>query len=198
MEKKYKILRWLLYIFLAIVFLVAITMALSPYGSNKKFPYRVVTQSIEINATPEKVFAFLGNSSNAARWSSFVHHITVLNIDSFADGNAGSRRRCFRNKNENGMQWDELITNVSLNKERELSIYNLQHFAMTAENLATKQLYKNAGDKGCRLTFTLFFKNDKPAMLASMKLYIAAYKISSIFKKNLLNIKKIIELDQND
>lgn len=198
MEKIYKIIRWLLYIFLVLAFFVAIIIAFSPYGSRKHFSYKAITQSIDINATPAKVFAFLGNSNNAARWSSFVDHITVLNIDSFVDGSMGSRRRCFRNKNEDGMQWDELVTNVSINKERELSIYNLQHFSMTAENLATQQLYVHTGDNRCRLTFTVFFKDDNQAILASVKLYIAAYKINFIFKKNLYNIKKIIELDQNE
>ncbi len=80
------------------MFFVAITIAFSPYGYNKSFSYKVITQSIDINATPAKVFSFLGNSNNASKWSSFVDHITVLNIDSFADGNTGSRRRCFRNK----------------------------------------------------------------------------------------------------
>ena len=198
MEKIYKILRWLLYIFLVLVFFVVITIAFSPYGSKKHFSYKAITQSVNINATPAQVFTFLGNSNNASKWSSFVDHITVLNTDSVADGSTGSRRRCFRNKNENGMQWDEQITNVSLNKERDLSIYNLQHFSMTAENLATKQLYINTGDEKWRLTFTVFFKDNNPAMLASMKLYIAAYRINSIFKENLFNIKKIIELDDNE
>ncbi len=104
----------------------------------------------------------------------------------------------FATKNENGMQWDELITNVNHNKERELSIYNLQHFSMTAENLAIQQLYVNTRDNQCRLAFTVFFKDDNQAILASVKLYISAYKINSILKENLINIKKNIELDENE
>lgn len=193
MEKGYRYLKSLLSILLVLLLIVAMMIWLSPYGADKHFSYKVITQTVDIHAPAEKTFTFLGNSNNASHWSSFVDHITAINVDSFADGNVGSRRRCFQNKNEKGMQWDELITKVEINKERELNIYNLQHFAMIADNLSTQQLYENIGSNSCRLTFTLFFKKANPSIWDAIKLYIAAYKINPIFKKNLNNIKQIIE-----
>ncbi|MEO6638683.1 MAG: SRPBCC family protein [Ginsengibacter sp.] len=198
MEKNYKPVKWLLSVLLLLLFIIAIMVWLSPYGGDKRFSHEVIIQTIDIHAPAERAFLFLGNSNNASHWSSFINHITVLNVDSFADGNVGSRRRCFQNKNEKGMQWDELITKVEVNKERELIIYNLQHFAMMADNLATEQFYENIGSNNCRLTFTLFFKKDNPSIWDALKLYVAAYKIKPIFKRNLNNIKQIIEHRQNE
>ncbi len=193
LEKTYKKMgKLFLYVFLFLSLLIAGVIAFSPYGSQKGFSYKLIKHSIDINAPAEKVFDFLGNSGNASRWSSFVSHITVLNLDSFTDGTTGSRRRCFRNKNEKGMQWDELITEAVPNQKRQLTIYNLKGFSMT-QNLATEQLYEPIRQKKCRLTFTVFFKDAKPTMWETIKMYLAAYIIKPIFKKNLSNIKRITE-----
>ncbi len=106
-----------LYILLFLSLLNAGVIALSPYGLQKGFSCKLMKHSIDINAPAEKVFDFLANFGNASRWSSFVSHITVLNPDSFTDGTAGRRRRCFRNKNEKGMQCDELITEAAPKKK---------------------------------------------------------------------------------
>lgn len=185
-----------LYILLFFSLLIAGVIAFSPYSSHKRFSNKLIKHSIDINAPAEKVFEFLGNSGNASRWSSFVSHITVLNSNSFADGTAGSRRRCFRYKNENGMQWDELITEAIPNKKRQLSIYNLKDFSMTAHHLATEQIYESISENKCRLTFTVFFKDAKPTVWETIKIYIAAFIIKPIFKNNLSNIKRITENKQ--
>lgn len=197
MEKNYKKMRkWFLYVFLFLSLLLVGVIAFSPYGSQQGFSYKLIKHSIDINAPVNKVFYFLGNSGNASRWSSFVDHITVLNPDSFADGTVGSRRRCFRNRNEKGMQWDELITEAVPSKKRQLTIYNLKDFSMKAQHLATEQLYVPLRENKCRLTFTVFFKYAKPTIWETTKMHMAAYIVKPIFKKNLSNIKRISESEQ--
>jgi hypothetical protein len=197
MEKNYKkMTKRFLYVFLFLSLLLATTIVFSPYGFKKGFSYKLIKYPIDINAPAEKVFQFLGNSNNAALWSSFVNHITVLNRDSFADGTPGSRRRCYRDKSEKGFQWDELITEEVRNQKRQLTIYNLRNISITVQHLATEQLYEPINDKKCRLTFTVFFKDATPTIWETIKVYMAAYKIQPIFKRNLSNIKRILEREQ--
>jgi hypothetical protein len=165
----------------------------SPYGNKSGFTYKLVIESIEINAPPDKVYAFLGNSDNAAKWSSYVNHITPLNTNEFTDGQVGSVRRCFKQNDERGIQWDELISINEANKRRQLKLFNLSGFSLQANSLATEQLYENIEGNKMRLSFTLFFLNKKPGFLDLLKIYYAAYFIKSIYKKNLTNIKIILE-----
>lgn len=194
MEKKFKRLKkFSLIIGLILIFLIVGMVVFSPYGAQKEFSYKLVKHSIEINAPVDSIFNFLGNSTNAKKWSVYVDHIIPLNTDSFPDGTPGSRRRCFCEKDETGIQWDELITEKIPNKKRQLVLYNLQGFPLTAQHLATEQLYEKAGDNKCSLTFTLFFKDVKPGPWESLKTYFAAYRIKDIYTANMNNIKRIIE-----
>ena len=198
MENQYKKMKKrIIIISLVIVCLLTIIVILSPYRSYEGYPYRLIKHTVEINAPVKTVFDFLGNSKNASRWSVFVHHIITLNADEVADGKPGSRRRCFCNADEKGTQWDELITEVIPNHKRQLTIYNLKEFPMTAKNLATEQLYEAVGENRCRLTFTVFFKDAEPTLMEKIKLYIGSYKIKSIFKQNMENIKTIVEKEKN-
>jgi uncharacterized protein YndB with AHSA1/START domain len=168
-------------------------IAFSPYGSHEGFPYKLVKYTVEINAPVDSVFNFLGNSKNASKWSVFVNHLTTLNADSFPDGTVGSRRRCFRSKDETGVQWDELITEKTVNQKRQLVIYNMKNFSIAADHLATEQIYEKTADNKCRLTLTVFFKNAEPSLWEKFKMYFAAYKIKSVFEGNMANIKRIVE-----
>jgi len=165
----------------------------SPYGAKENFNYKLVLNTIEINAPVDSIFNFLGNSANAARWSVYVDHITTLNNDSVPDGTPGSRRRCFQNADEQGIKWDELITLRETNKKRQIIIYNDYGFPLMASHLATEQLYENIGENKTKLSFTLFFLNYEPSMLEQLKTYIAGFKVKSVYEKNMLNIKRIIE-----
>jgi uncharacterized protein YndB with AHSA1/START domain len=164
------------------------TIGFSPYQCGKP-----ITYSVTINAPRARVFQFLGNSANASRWSVFVNHISATNSREIPDGQIGSRRRCFVHADEKGTQWDELITEVVPNEKRQLSIYNLVDFPMVVNNLHTEQIYEKVNENQCVLTFTVFYKNGKPTLLEHLKTYIAAYRIRSIFVRNMLNIKKITE-----
>lgn len=165
----------------------------SPYGRHDGFSYKLVATTTEINAPADSVFAYLGNSAHAHDWSVFVDHISSLNADSFADGKPGSRRRCFQQADEKGIRWDELITAVEPGKRRQLTIYNMIDFPMQADNLATEQLYTATTDGKCRLTFTLFYLDGDPSFWDEMKTYFAAYKVQSVFQRNIANIKRITE-----
>lgn len=70
---------------------------------------------------------------------------------------------------------------------------SMKGFFVTAEHLATEQRYEKIGDNKCSLTFTLFFKDTQPTWWESFKTYFAAYEISSIFNRNMANIKRIVE-----
>jgi len=195
MKKKFKIA--ILSIFGLLLLSIVVIYFTSPYRFHKGFSYKLIKQTIEIGAPAEKVYQFLGNSGNAAKWSVFVHHISPLNVDSVPDAAVGARRRCFRNADEKGTQWDELITENVLNKKRQLTIYNLKGFPMTAKNLATEQLYESLGNDKCRLSFTVFFKDTKPTLWETIKTYLGSYKIKSVFKQNMINIKNIVEAEVN-
>lgn len=165
----------------------------SPFGSHKNFNYKVVIHSIEIDAPVDSVYNFLGKSSNAAKWSVFVSHINPLNLNKVPDGMVGCQRRCFKNKDERGLQWDEEITIAEVNKRRQLTIYNLQGFDMQAEGLATEQIYEPLTPTKTKLSFTLFYLKNNPSLIDLLKTYFAAFEVKNIYERNMANIKKIIE-----
>ncbi len=191
--KRFRMKKWIAVILLLLIIFFTLIIVLSPYGTHKGFSYKLVKYSIVINTPVDSVFTFLGNSRNAARWSVFVDHITPLNADKIIDGKPGSIRRCFCQSNEKGMQWDEIVTEVMPNKKRQLFIYNLKNFPVTANNIATEQLYDSVNSNTCKLTFTVFFQNTKPTVIEKIKMYVVAYKIENILKRNLKNIKKLTE-----
>lgn len=174
----------------------ATLIVISPFGNKKDFPYKLVIHSVEIDAPVDSVYRFLGNSSNAAKWSVFVDHIDPLNSQLVADGKVGCRRRCFKNTNEQGLQWDEEITVSDPNKRRQLTIFNMQDFSIRAEGLATEQLYEPISEHKTRLSFTLFYLNAKPSVADLLKTYVSAFKVKHIYKQNMANIKRIVETGQ--
>jgi hypothetical protein len=198
MVKKFNKQKLFVSITAVLILITAATIFFSPYKSHDGFSYKLIRHTVEINAHIETVYQFLGNSANASKWSVFVHHIATLNANEYPDGAVGSRRRCYCYANEQGRMWDELITENIPNQKRQLEIYNLQDFPMTANHLATEQLYEKTVDGKCRLTFTVFFKNVQPTFAEQIKMYFGAYRIQSIFKKNMSNIKQIIEKENNE
>jgi uncharacterized protein YndB with AHSA1/START domain len=168
-------------------------IVLSPYGKHEGFPYPLMKTTVEIDAAPDSVFRYLGNSDNARRWSVFVNHINTLNGDSVPDGAVGSRRRAFCNADEQGRQWDELISEVEPGKKRQLELSAFKDFPVTAENMATEQLYEPLDGGRCRLTFTVFFKGPGPSLRETFLMYLASYRIEAIFVANMNNVKRLVE-----
>lgn len=172
---------------------VLIMIITSPFGHQNGFKYKLILHSTEINAPVDSVYNFLGRSSNAAKWSVFVNHISTLNEDKVADGGVGCQRRCFKNEDEKGLQWDEEITIAEANKRRQLTIFNMRGFDMQADGLVTEQIYEPLTSTKTKLSFTLFYLNNNPSIIDLFKTYFSAFEVKNIYERNMLNIKNIIE-----
>lgn len=183
----------LLNITAALIICLTLLVIFSPYGKKEGFDRKVLITDIKIKKPASLVFNYLGDSRNASEWSVFVDHIIPINGDEVGDGQVGSLRRCFKYPNRKGLQWDEEIIEVIPNKKRMLTIFNLVNFPVTADNMYTEQLYFSEGTEQFTLAFTVFFEDENPGVLNSLKMYIAAYKIKSILEDNLKNIKYYTE-----
>ncbi len=179
---------------IAVLFTAIVVMVIfSPFTKKGANDYRSVEYTVEINAPAETVFNYLGNSDNAANWSSYVDHISTLNSDFYKDGELGSIRRCFKNKNEEGILWDEEILAVTPNKNRVLSIYNMQGFASPISGLQTEQIYEAISANKTQLTFSLYFASHGASWFETLKMHLASYTIYKRFKDNLENVKQLVE-----
>lgn len=175
---------------LALLVLLAL-LAWSPYREHEGFAYRLVKETVDIDASCERVHAYLGNSANASDWSVFVDHITPLNDDSVPDGETGSIRRSFRNADESGMTWDEHFELVEPLRRR-LSIYNVRGAPGAGGRLLTEQIYEPLREGGCRVSFTLFF-GDEPALGDDLLMRLSAHWIARIFRSNIDNVRQLVE-----
>ncbi len=176
-----------------IVGAMVLMILLSPYRHHDGFAYPLVKHTVIIHASPDSVFEFLGKSETARSWSVYVHHITPLNADSVPDGMPKSRRRAFCTADEQGRRWDETITIREPTKRRQLIIYNYVDFPLTANGVATEQLYEDLGNNNTALTFTLFFHDYEPGMWEVIKMHFASWIVLDVYKQNMENIKRIIE-----
>ncbi|MBI4345991.1 MAG: SRPBCC family protein [Elusimicrobia bacterium] len=84
------------------------------------------SNSVEIDAPVELVWAYVGDSRNAAEWSVYFDHITPLPGE--PDGRAGSRRRCYRRADETGIAWDERVERVEEFRLREIHTFAVRGF----------------------------------------------------------------------
>ena len=177
-----------------IIFLITVTLLhwFSPYQNNDLYSHKAIINSIIIDKTPSEVFDYLGNSDNASNWSTYVDHITCLNSDTINDGSIGSIRRCFKNEDENGIFWDEETIEKELNTKRTLSIFNMNGFWMTADNLRTQQVYEEVDGK-CKLSFTLYYEPNKASFWDKLKLSLTSYFVVPIFQGNIEQVKEILE-----
>ena len=181
------------YSLLLLLLALAGAVVFSPYKKHEGIEFSAIREEIVINAPVDTVFAYIGNSGNAASWSVFVDHITPINSDKFPDGKVGCVRRCYTQADEKGATWDEEILIVEKNKRRRLSIFNLQDFTFTADHLLTEQQYTVLDKEQTKLVFTLFFDQGKKSLWDEFKLKLAAWKAAGIFRQNLANIKRDIE-----
>lgn len=195
MEKKFKKRKWrtIILVFLGLSFATLMGLIwFSPYTYHPTFKRKMICHTVEINVPVDSLFRYLGNSANARNWSVYVDHITPLN-NGIKDGHTGSVRRCFCNKDEKGRCWDEKILVVEKNKRRRLSIFNLVGFTATTEGLVTEQVYQPLSEHKTKLSFTVFYDKHVPNWWEILKTKLAAYKMLSIFKANMANIKRIVE-----
>lgn len=185
---RYKRLWWHLS---AVTALAAGVVICSPYGHQRHLPYKGVAYTVEIQAPVDSVFRYLGHSERVGEWSVFVKGIRLLNGDQVADGAVGCKRQPYNE--EKGVVWDETITQVALDSLRQLTTENFHGFAMTANGLATEQRYTAISPGRTRLTFTLFFLNGRPSFYEECKMYVAAFRVKNIYRRNLENIRRNLE-----
>jgi hypothetical protein len=183
----------ILKILIAATLLLIAMIYFSPYKHQTILGKKGIVTTVKINTSLQKLYAYLGNSNNARQWSSYVHHITTLNADTIADGQIGSIRRCFKNENEKGVQWDEVVTQNIINNKREIQIYNAHDFLVYQPGLYTSQLYTAIDSNTTQLQFCVYYHKEPTALFALFKTHFAAYTIQYIFNKNLANIKKYNE-----
>lgn len=189
-----KLLKKIIFFLAFLAILLFALVFFSPYSIQQNYNTKVIIESVLINKTPEEVYNYVGNSDNAKDWSVYVDHISSLNSNSNKDGEIGSKRRCFKNKNEKGAQWDEEILINEKFKRRRLNIYNASGFTFMAQNLMTEQLYEEIDGK-CKLSFTLFVKEGKNTFFDDLKISLAGYFIVPIFEQNIQKVKEILEKD---
>ena len=151
---------------------------------------------IEVDGSVDQVYNYLGNSENAKSWSVYVSSINALNAEAFKDCEAGSIRRCYVKGSQNAQFWDEEILINEKNHLRQLSIFNLNNFLLTADHLITEQRYSENEEGGCLLEFSLFFK-ENPSFIDQLKMHFASRIVQNIFEQNLHNIKLDIEMKAN-
>lgn len=171
---------------------VAALLVWSPYRRHDGFDYRLLKADVDIRAACARVHGYLANSANASNWSIYVDHIVPLNVDKVPDGAEGSIRRSFRRADESGLRWDEYFEMVEPLRRR-LLIYNVHGAPRTDGELLTEQIYEPLPDLGCRLSFTLFFRED-PSLRDAILMRLAAHEIGRIFRRNIANVKQLNEV----
>ena len=113
----------LVFIALSLFFIsLALIIFFSPYGKGDFYDNRFLKSSVTISVSKDSVYNVLGNSENARKWSVFVHHINTVNSSQIMDGTVGSIRRCYQNKDESGLRWDE---EVIINKNSHFKYSNV-------------------------------------------------------------------------
>jgi len=179
---------------LCTLLIISVWFFTSPFKYNKTTGLYQLENEVTINQSVEKVFSYLGNSANAAKWSSYVSHINALNEEEVNDGALGSKRRCFKNENGQDIFWDEEIVNVKVNELRELTVYNLNGFLIKADSLFTQQKYTPISAQQTNLVFGLYKpKTTHNRFVDWLKLKMSGHYVAYVFHKNLHNIKKEVE-----
>jgi len=148
--------------------------------------------SIVIEAPVEAVWAYMGDSSKAREWSVFFHHITPL--PGTPDGEVGAVRRCFRNADEEGKRWDEVLAGVEPLRRRYVVAHAVQGFRPRPINRETWhvwQVYEPLGPDRTRLTLR---SAPRSRGVAGRTLgWLTARRTRRIYRENLANIKAAIE-----
>lgn len=155
---------------------------------------QAVTSTIIINAPLESVWNYASNSNNAHDWSVFFDHISPL--PGIPDGQVGSLRRCFREANETGGFWDEIVTEVIPLKRRQITTYNISNFTgdiiVRGQYVFVRQLYKSIDASTTEMTFQTA-PGPQATLLGRFGFWLSKDDTLRIFKENLQNIKAMVE-----
>ena len=155
---------------------------------------QALAESVVIDASLNEVWKYASDSSQAKNWSVFFDHISTL-PQSAPDGNPGSIRRCFRNRNEEGTAWDEMTIAVEPEVKRQIYVYHLVGFPFDFLAKRTHyfvlQLYEKIDETHTRLSFVT--RPEAGSFASWVGALIGKSKTREIFKLNLENIKAAIE-----
>jgi hypothetical protein len=151
-----------------------------------------VADSVDIHASPQEVYAFLSDSSQARGWSIFFDHITPL--PGTGDGGIGAKRRCFRRPDETGPRWDEEVVEATPGVSRRLHVYNGAGFRgglYDGTEEEVRHRYEEVAPGVTRLTFDA--NVTKGSALARTLLFMSTPETHRVFRENLENIRAMIE-----
>lgn len=168
-----------------------------------------IRASVTIDAPVEMVWDYGSDSTRAAEWSVYFHHITpVEGAGRAADGTVGALRWCFRNEDETGIRWDETTEAITTHEHRQIRTFNLVGFPMgpigRAQEYEVHQDYERLGSDRTRLTFrSKITRQDGLGHLLAWPLVKASYVTfgapagQEVFVWNLANIAEAIESAQD-
>jgi hypothetical protein len=156
---------------------------------------RAFSRSIEIEAPIEELWAYLSDSGLATEWSSYFDHIRPL-AGTAPDGTPGSVRRCFRNRDERGPQWDEMTALVEPRKRRLIHSFNFfgyrPSFWTRSSETLVEQRYEGLAPARSRLTFSTIAVPSSP-WISRVLLALSEPETVRYFEINLRNIKTALE-----
>lgn len=154
-----------------------------------------ISYTVEIEAPIAKTWEYMSSSDNAKDWSVFFSHISA-DPSSASDGSPGSLRRCFRDKTEALLWWDETVLKVIPFRERDIYTYHLKGFwpQVFTKNSSfyVRQTYQEIGSQKTALTFSTVADAQNP-WVNRLLFQLGKAEGLDIFKKNLENIKDQIE-----
>ena len=154
-----------------------------------------VSESITVNAPVSELWKYASDSTKAVDWSIYFDHISPL-AGPAPDGQVGSLRRCFRNKNEQGEFWDEVITQIAPEKLRQITTYNFGNYPLRFvhkdEYVFVRQIYRAIDDKTSELKFETMYRPESN-FIFKLIFKMSRKETTEIFKLNLENIKAAIE-----
>lgn len=151
--------------------------------------------SIVIAAPIEEVWKYVSDSANAKNWSVYFSHIRPLPAG-VPDGEPGSLRRCFRNPDEKGRMWDEMVVEVVPQKRRLIHSYEFRGYWPEAQirgaGTLVVQGYEAIDSTRTRLSFQTALIPGLTAVQRT-ELKLAMPDVRKIFRRNLENIREAIE-----
>jgi uncharacterized protein YndB with AHSA1/START domain len=154
-----------------------------------------VSHTVVIHAPLAEVWDYVSDSATAQEWSVYFDHISAL-PGFVTDGEPGSIRRCFRNADELGARWDEIIFDVQPLEMRQIWTFNMRGFVPRKLALKShsfvRQIYRSLSPNITELTFQS--QADPRTSISSRMIFDSGKRqLSRIFIHNLENIKAAIE-----
>jgi Polyketide cyclase / dehydrase and lipid transport len=150
--------------------------------------------TVVIHAPIEVVWAYTGDSAQAAKWSTFFDHITPL--PGIPEGQVGALRRCYRRPDGSGLNWDEKTTFVEAPTERHLLTFNIQRSpipGMDRYEFNVIHKLRAISPEETELTFSSTLAKMDFRFFGLYKLIFGGIEGARIVKDNLENIKMLIE-----